>query len=52
MEIEIFFKSLPPAYIQVIPISMTLYSLNNTVIPCVFLPFLAENYELYLIYVK
>ena len=25
---------------------------NNTVIPCVFLPFLAENYESYLIYVK
>ena len=27
-------------------------SLNNTVIPYVFLPFLAENYESYLIYVK
>ena len=29
-----------------------LISNNNTVIPCVFLPFLAENYESYLIYVK
>ena len=28
------------------------YSLNNTVILCVFLPFLVENYESYLIYVK
>ena len=33
-------------------LSINIHCNYNTLIPCVFLPFLAENYESYLIYVK